>query len=1240
MGKYCCFCCPQADYSDRQLDDLCPTCGLPYGFPLEQAPTRVGNYRVIEPLDRGFYAATYVVEQGALNIRRVLKITPRDVYRVFPGKNFERECRRHLEVSQGSEHIVDILDMFDEDVVFGSRRVACHIAALEHVDGELLSSYVRPGKPLSAKTVAQLAIDLFRICDELRKRQVNHNDLHDGNIIVERLRADARRANAIDGSIRAVAIDLGSVADTSKSDSMGGRLGDLQWIAEHIDGLVGNLLRDPDVVSDYDHRLASLLNAIAQSITPRTENQRTPDPGDFIRQIEDAVFRVTEHWSPWREPLRLRAFDASYNAQTLNAWHVPQLLVDPDEQWLNRICSPGPQVITGMRGCGKTMLLRALQFHARAARRQSESEEEVVARLRTDKYVGLFVSAQRLLDRLGGTPSTVESAFARLFVTYGLESVRAVIHLRDVDAGAVSGWAYRDLASAISNCLTTSADLEAYSEFELERRLTELSIALSRGDHDGALAVHPNEAFNTLAEAVQSCSPIWHGAPVLFLLDDVSTRYLHGSRIDELLSNLLFQSPCCAFKLTSEGQTIELGLKSPGRNHPARVGRDLSVFDLGAEVYEKIKAPGRGNGRDFVERILEQRAQYFATHPGISPSKLLGEVRLEAIAHEIGDTGASSRERKGIYRGMSALCGVCVGDIGDAISLYELILRSNTANVGPVGREVQSECFQDFCARRLYDLNRRGGYLKNVAKSFAEASNALLMRSVREPVEAGRKRRIRQYLSIYVRVTTGNMDKQIDRLRELIDAGVFVFAGGVPRSKTRDGNPMQQFKLTYRKIYGIANFIGLAERDRFELSGRDLEAWLEHPEVGREILLRNLGGEGDWGGADEEPGSGAESVAEVGAGENVGEGGVGDRGGHGQILMFGRAEEGGVAGSGGAEEEVGPEVQADRMPVVEHVEVEELGSAGLDAVIVGLGFEERSLESIRRVVKFVRPDRAVTIAYREVGMRREMESLIAERVGDAEVVDYDQILTGGLGETSGRVLVDVTGLAKPVIFHSIRNELRHKRCVWVCHTEAEEYYPLEEDLERVFQKSENEVVLESLHGVLTGEEGPYECHGLLRYGADDTRQRVICAFASPKHERLLALLDEREYDRVEIVAPKSRTHRSRVAQIAGSVAARNSANSEVTNVESNDLEGVVRWLGSRYRLWCVEGGRNFELGLTGSKLQAVACAAASATFKVAQCWYLQPKRFDPLRFTKGVGRTQVYRLSLPGGGEVEGGAGQ
>ena len=77
---------------------------------------------------------------------------------------------------------------------------------------------------------------------------------------------------------------------------------------------------------------------------------------------------------------------------------------------------------------------------------------------------------------------------------------------------------------------------------------------------------------------------------------------------------------------------------------------------------------------------------------------------------------------------------------------------------------------------------------------------------------------------------------------------------------------------------------------------------------------------------------------------------------------------------------------------------------------------------------------------------------------------------------------------------------------------------------------------------------------------DNTRQRVLCAFSSPKHERLLSLLDDRDYDRIEIIAPKGDPPRSKVAQIAAEVAARNNANSNVTNIDSNDFDGVLKFI--------------------------------------------------------------------------------
>ena len=1229
MSKYCCFCCPAADYSEKSLDDPCPVCGRKYGFPLVDYPKEINEYKIIKALGRGFYAATYVAERGALGIRVVLKVSPQTIYEFFPTKNFEEECRKHAEVAQGTEHIVDIRDMLETTVGFGAVDVPSYIAELEYVEGTLLADYVASTEKLAAPTVAQIAIDLFRILEELRNKGVSHNDLHAENVIVATLGTDARRANAIDDSVRAVAIDLGSIAEGSRSDSGQGRRGDLHWIGEHLKALVGNLLRDPDGISDLDNRLANALQVIVHNISPSAENQRTPEPTDLVAQIEDAYHRSTEHWRPWREALSLRTFGASYNAQTMQAWHVPQLLVDPDGQWLNAMCAPGPQVITGMRGCGKTMLLRALQFHARAAQREGETSTDILSRLKEDRYVGLFVSAQRLLDQLGTKTATLGDPFARLFVAYGLEAVRAVHHLRDIDATAISTSAYGYIANAIEECLDIDDRLaSATTAYELEGRLSGLLIALSRGHEAPALTIHPNIAFPTLDSALRRCSPIWQSAQILFLLDDVSTRYLDQSAIGELLSALLFQSPTCAFKLTSEAQTIELGLKSPGKIHPARIGRDLIVFDLGAEVYEKIKRQGKGNGRDFVERILHQRAQHFASHPRATPSALLGDVALESIAIEIGESRTTSAVRKSVYRGITALARMCVGDIGDVISLYEQILRKATGGRTPITSDIQSECFQDFCARRLYDLNRRGGFLKDTAKSFAEASHELLVKSCSEAASKGGKRRIRQYSSLYVRVTTGDIERQTEQLRELIDAGVFVFAGGsnVPRTKTRDSNPTQQFKLTYRKIYGLVNFIGLAERDRFELSGTDLEEWLDGPSRGKEILLRNLGGDAarDNGKlmTDGEEDKSLERERAIKSDEIE------------QMALF---ESGPLVRAMDGSSEVGKNGSAVSPFVVRRVM--EVGpdfyeahlDASIEQIVVGLGFEERTLESARRIVHLTGAKYATSVKYREEGRGSEILAVLSDTVEGQSILDYRDVIADGFPDVRGSVLVDITGLAKPVIFHAIRNELRRKGKVWICHTEAEKHYPLDADLEQFLiaeEERDRHALLELIQDVLTGEEGPYESDNLLPSDSDETRQRMLCAASSPKHERLLSLLDFRDYDRIEIIAPTSDSARSRVAQIAADVAARNVANASVAHIDSNDLNGMLDFVVDRYRTWYIGNGFNFELGLTGSKLQAVACSAASAAFKVSQCWYIRPKVFDPERFTKGVGGSHIYEISL------------
>ncbi len=1210
IGKFCCFTCPDYGQDLKRLDDACPDCGRQYGFPLTAAPEQIGNFDVIRSLGRGFYAATFVAKPrtGLNRSLRVLKVSPVAMYEKF-GKDFAAEAERHAAVAEGADHVVAVDAIFDAEIDFAGLPLNCHVAVLQFADGDTLTKYLSGARTLTASEAAQIACDLFRMKEEFERQLVNHNDLHASNIIIESLPLGRRRADAIEPAIRAVAIDLGSVAGDRRSGE--GYTGDLHWIGRHIHAMADRLLASGDTAPDLDKRIGLKLHGIAQGLAAATVNQRTPSAADVIAEIREQYHRTAEAWRPWRNQAVLKTFAESYNAQTLNAWYVPQLIVDPDGAWLKKVSSPGPLVMTGMRGCGKTMLLHSLQFHARAAALPKEEDIDALKRVTEDGYVGLFVSAQRLIpvDPKADRPST-EELFARLLVAYAAQAARAMAHLQDLAGDALALDAGIGLLHAVSQSLTPSPQLPQPTTVEqLERCLSDLLIRVSRSDSGLRLATNPNTAFPLLADAIRRAAPIWNNSQILFLLDDVSTRYLDADRIEDLLSALLFQHAHCAFKLTSEAQTIFLSLKSPGQVHPAAAGRDFTTFDLGAEVQNRLKDR---SGKMFVTRILDARARLFPGHPGQSSAEVLGDTDLESIARTIAETQTRSRERKRLYHGLRALAGVCVGDIGAVIQIYQEILTGSRTAL-PVQPERQHQVFQDFCARHLYSLDRRGSDLKLVALQFAEASHQLLMESGREKPTG----RIRQYTSLYVRVTAGKVQDQMSRLRELVDAGVFVFTGGTARTKTHDSDPVQQFKLTFRKIYGLANFIGLSDRDRFELSGEDLERWLGEPQAGKEVLLRNLStaapeGESDLPEADEELRSFEPApravIAEVGRQMNLLDG---------------------LEDSSEPPTDDGIRMIFPSAPAVKEIVESELGEVDVQDLIIGFGFEDRTPESLRRILEIKRPERVIAIGYDNLGHSEIMRQMIADYGITLEEVSYSSFVAGHGPPLGGRTMVDITGLAKPALFNAVRAGLCTPGGLIIAYTGAEQYYPLEEELRMVLEAygaSDHHLLLTELRNVLTGESGPYQSVPLVAAETDGTRLRALSAFASPRHERLLHLAAAREYDAVQIITDIAATSRALVGGIAARVALEDTPGGIVESADARNLAELVEILARQHQGWFVHGGLDYEIGLTGNKMQAAAAAIVAAALPVSQVWYVKPEAFDQPRFTKGVAESHYYRI--------------
>ena len=1203
-NKYCCFNCPKEDYSLHELEDICPTCQKPYGFPLTEAPSKVGNYYDLKPIARGFYGATYECKQGRLGRPVVLKVIPIKLYQYFK-KDFDKECRIHQEVAEGTEHLVDILDAFEEEVLFGSEKISCHVAVLEYIPGDDLDTFLENESNCNARTIAQIAFDLFALLAELERKQKFHNDLHAKNIRIHRLPEGSYRALAIDSTIRAVAIDLGSVSDSSKSDPLGERLGDLTAIVTHLLSFRERLLRNPMGTVDSDYRLASLLDEIAHVLSPDPLNQRTPAFNDIIQQIDDGYHQVS---SPWEQPPKFKRFNNSYNAQTLHPWFVNKLLVDPGGRWFASVSTPGPQIITGIRGCGKTMLLRALQFHARVggetanSNNREDEEKQVLERLRNDGFIGLYVSCTRLLDALGDPSRKLHEPYTRLYLAYAREALRAGMHLKQISPSNVPALYWKNIAKALADYVNGVGDLNHItSDLALERAILDFLVSLDKGEKGISLSANPAIVFPNLAEALRQCSGIFANMSTMFLLDDVSTRHLQQQNIAELLGTLLFSNPMCAFKMTTEVQTLQQLLRSPGLIEKARPGRDYDVFDLGADVNKRLRDR---TGSEFISEILEQRRKQFPNHPNYTPKILLGDATLESIARHIASTDKESGERKETYHGLRALTALCVGDIGDTLNIYEEMLRQYQGATPPINSRKQSECFMGYCSQRLFHLNRQGGKYKDFAQGFAEASHYLLLKSAQQ-AKQGNRQRLRQYSTIYVRLTTGDTDKQFEIIRDLIDKGVFVLEGGSesPRSKTKDFDPMQQFILTYRKLFGLSSYIGLAESDRFELSGKDLEDWLDNPKESKNILTRNLGG----------PLPQDRKTTETKKTKHIKPK---------QLPLVLHQPETRIRSEITISN---PTAFLQRIPKAKVIRAKDLAKAHIDEVILGLGFESRALASAERILELTKPTRIMLVKYPEVGYGKEIERLAKSYSSDIVRLDYLESRLPEFNLSSRIILVDVTGLAKPILFRSVLNSLQRMHKVIIAHTEAEEHYPLNKDIQPIIEAAHHGSeyqILEAAGKVWAGEQEPYHFDKLIISDADESRRRLLCAAAWPKHERLLSLLEERPFDQVDIIVPSDMTARGKLARLAADVAIKGMSDAQIGKIGSDDLGKMLQFIAQRFIDYYLSAGFNIELALTGSKMHAVACAAICNTFKVAQCWSVRPERYDSNRFTIGVGDTK------------------
>ncbi len=1206
MFEYSCFLHPQR--KSTSLDESCPECGEQYGFPLEEGnlPTVINGKRVVRSLSRGFYGAVFKSEHPRTGRFYAVKVIPVNTYAPREkggyGKSFEKEWRLHLELSSASV-VARLEDQGEDDLQFGRYTIRCYWMEMEFVEGRTLNEVVEQG-PESPREVAQIAWDLLDVIEALQRHGQHHNDFHGNNIIISRLPSAESRLSAIEPRTGMKVLDLGSAAEDTKSSEE--RLGDTHWVAAHILELLSSYERNNPEADPSLLRICAQLRRVAEHYYGR-DKVREPSPGDMKEMVRTA-YDYSQR--PFEQPVRLPSISTHYNAKTLPPWFASELLYDPSGRWASRLQGPGPQLLFGMRGCGKTILLRSLEWSARLKQRRNgkgeyEGRHEVFHRVSDESFLGLFVSCSALLR--GPRPELVDAPVLRTFLAFAREIVR------DVEACVLTGigsvnhselLAYSDLVARVVPWFKPPPD--PADVWALGRALSHALSSPSNGEPAGDLSALI--VFEELCRSARKVVDIWANKVLLFLLDDVSTRVLPVQNVSELLSQLCIQSTMFGFKISTENQTLKLRTEG---GEIARGGRDFEQFDLGAEVLAHLAGH---EGAKFIASILERRAAITPGAPRNPVREILGSQSLESLA------GAIRADRGGpyFYWGVEVLAGLCVGDVGDVLQLYETILDRGGDKPFPVSQEIQHKAAIDLAEVKLRALAVRKEWLYSHAVAFAQASHRELRKSTD---------RLRQYTRIHVNITEEDAPDLFPKLLELVDAGVFVFIGGQARSKGGKTHSHLQFKLAYRKVLGLPARAPLSSRDRFEPENpTDLRDWLEHPSADK-LRWGKLGVEHR-----EHPIEPTEAEKIVCAEPTQ------------QTI-----QDVGIVKGGEPSTTVLPEAHS--LFAVETMLVSEIGQAKVawrdKHIIAAFGFEDRSRDSWTNLLEVGEPGRVTFLQYPDVGKKEEIESKLRQHS-----ISYDVAVTSssshgnlvrdvlGRSRREDAIVVDTTALTKALIYEFVAEVLVQRGEVWILHTCAEEYFPPADELRRVVDRLAGDLLsIRELDELVQGEHGPYKTVLVGPLARDPSQPSILAAFVPLKHTRLARVLEDIPVESIAALVPLHSDGRDDPRTVAANYLAdqliqQYGAKSEKHEVGSLDHEGAYLTLVDLHTRYALNAGYNFEIALTGAKMHAVAAGMFAATARPAAVYYSAPQGFVQEKFTRGTGVTRVVHLKrviAPGG---------
>jgi hypothetical protein len=654
------------------------------------------------------YTLTKCVGRGRIGaVYKAERLDPHDVIacKIIPEGKLKRGWEREIEKLSQLRGIPNVVQYHGHGQEFDRAKRPYSYVLFDYVDGKNLREYVgAAGAHLDIAFIENLTKVLLHVFHACRAVGINHGDLHEGNILIS---TPDRR---IPHSPRTIWVsDFG----------YGGSHTEIKPKEDHRQtaAVVSALLRQIDQASlnprdkvMYDKLSVFLEKQILEN--DATQGSFVTDPATLISKFEilskdaERESAAATRGNDIREPGDYLSAEAlGFRVDEWKDLFVPEFLAAQD------LLSRNITVLTGARGCGKTMAFRRLTVFLDTVIGSSSGVKG------SDQFNGFYVNCREFAEAFPWIPNRLKRAVDQQLIHYfhltWFSEICKTLAIVDAPSSDQYRWLDVLVAKHFPNnyrLAVSGEDVLAHVRSFLEAEKESCRLAdLGKREGYSNWPLARLDFLDILHRQLETNVSWIQGRPLYLFLDDY-TNPIVPSSVQRILNPIIFKRRSnLFFKISTEAAN---SITWEGfRSKPLELHQDFKFIDLATEsLHQDGRERTRLLNKIFTPRI--DRHEHFRD-TGYGLHNILGKT-----THSNNELARQLRDGKKriVYHGVEAFVGMWASDIRTMIQMLTDMLKDANGQIRqqsglPITAEIQDRCYRT-----------KGGEFLTFAKSVTDPS--------------------------------------------------------------------------------------------------------------------------------------------------------------------------------------------------------------------------------------------------------------------------------------------------------------------------------------------------------------------------------------------------------------------------------------------------------------------------------------------------------------------------------------